>query len=241
VNSRFYGQRMTQMLGLDPTKVVVEPLTIDGAPFVDLELAKTDRPKRIGYLARIAPEKGLHHLIDAYIDLAKRPGCESIGLDIAGWLGEQNRGYFAEQMARLSSAGLADRVRHLGSPDLDGKVAMLCGIDVMSVPTEHEEPKGLSVLEAMATGVPVVLPAKGAFPEIVEQSGGGLLVQPNDPKALADALLQVLQNESLRDELSKAGRQWVLGQRTIQTQAISIVQLIANQVQSAQEPVLQTR
>ena len=234
VNSRFYGQRMTQMLGLDPAKVVVEPLTIDGAPFVNLELAKTDRPKRIGYLARIAPEKGLHHLIDAYIDLAQRPGCESVGLDIAGWLGEQNRGYFAEQMARLSSAGLADRVRHLGSPDLDGKISMLCGIDVMSVPTEHEEPKGLSVLEAMAAGVPVVLPSKGAFPEIIEQSGGGLLVAPNDPKALADALLQVLQNESLRDELSKAGRQWVLGQRTIQTQAISLVQLIANQVQTTE-------
>jgi glycosyltransferase involved in cell wall biosynthesis len=247
VNSRFYGQRMTQMLGLDPAKVVVEPLTIDGAPFAEMKSASNrngaaaNRPQRIGYLARIAPEKGLHHLIDAYIDLAKRPGCESIGLDIAGWLGEQNRGYFSEQMARLSSAGLADRVRHLGSPDLDGKIAMLRGIDVMSVPTEHEEPKGLSVLEAMATGVPVVLPAKGAFPEIVEQSGGGLLVPPNDPKALADALLQVLQNDSLRDELSKAGRQWVLGQRTIQTQAISIVQLIANQVQSAQEPVLQTR
>ncbi|HBJ33512.1 MAG TPA: hypothetical protein DDZ51_01890, partial [Planctomycetaceae bacterium] len=241
VNSRFYGQRMTQMLGLDPSKVVVEPLTIDGAPFVNLELAKTDRPKRIGYLARIAPEKGLHHLIDAYIDLAQRPGCESVGLDIAGWLGEQNRGYFADQMARLGSAGLADRVRHLGSPDLDGKVAMLCGIDVMSVPTEHEEPKGLSVLEAMAAGVPVVLPSKGAFPEIIEQSGGGLLVPPNDPKALADALQQVLQDDSLRDELSMAGRRWVLGERTIQTQAISIAQLIVNQVQAMPEPMAQVQ
>jgi glycosyltransferase involved in cell wall biosynthesis len=241
VNSRFYGQRMTQMLGLDPAKVVVEPLTIDGAPFVNLDLVKMDRPKRIGYLARIAPEKGLHHLIDAYIDLVQRPGCESIGLDIAGWLGEQNRGYFAEQMARLSSAGLADRVRHLGSPDLDGKIAMLRGIDVMSVPTEHEEPKGLSVLEAMAAGVPVVLPSKGAFPEIIQQSGGGLLVPPNDPKALADALQQVLQDDRLRDELSKSGRQWVLGDRTIQTQAISLVQLIANQVQSPPESMVQAR
>ncbi len=247
VNSRFYGQRMTQMLALDPAKVVIEPLTIDGSPFAELDLknmkddAAANRSQRIGYLARIAPEKGLHHLIDAYIDLAQRPGCESIGLDIAGWLGEQNRGYFAQQMARLSSAGLADRVRHLGSPDLQGKVAMLCGIDVMSVPTEHEEPKGLSVLEAMAAGVPVVLPSKGAFPEIIEQSGGGLLVPPNHPKALADALQRVLQDSGLHDELSKAGRQWVLSQRTIQTQAISIVQLIANQVQPAPEPMVQSR
>jgi len=240
VNSRFYGQRMTQMLSLDPAKVAIEPLTIDGAPFAGLDLTKVGndavpkRPQRIGYLARIAPEKGLHHLIDAYIDLARRPGCETIGLDIAGWLGEQNRGYFAEQMSRLAAAGLADRVRHLGSPGLEGKIAMLCGIDVMSVPTEHEEPKGLSVLEAMAAGVPVVLPAKGAFPEIIEQSGGGLLVPPNDTKALADALQRLLQDETLRDGLSKAGRKWVLEERTIENQAISIVQLIARKLQPGQ-------
>ena len=232
VNSRFYGQRMTQMLSLDPSKVVIEPLTIDGAPFVGLDRQKkvrsttAERPKRIGYLARIAPEKGLHHLIDAYIDLARRPGCETVGLDIAGWLGEQNRGYFSEQMARLGDAGLADRVRHLGSPDLDGKIEMLCGIDVMSVPTEHEEPKGLSVLEAMAAGVPVVLPSKGAFPEIIEQSGGGLLVPPNDSKSLADALQRLLEDEALHERLSSAGRKWVLAERTIQKQAVSIVQLI---------------
>lgn len=236
VNSRFYGQRMTQMLSLDPAKIVIEPLTIDGAPFMTLKRdtvvsdAANQRPKRIGYLARIAPEKGLHHLVDAYIELARRPGCESVGLDIAGWLGEQNRGYFSQQMSRLADAGLADRVRHLGSPDLDGKIAMLAGIDVMSVPTEHEEPKGLSVLEAMAAGVPVVLPAKGAFPEIVQQSQGGLLVPPGDARSLADALQRVLQNDDLHASLSSAGRRWVLEERTIQNQAASIVQLIAQKI-----------
>lgn len=242
VNSRFYGQRMTQMLALDPNQVVIEPLTIDSAAFAELELTKHDhdaapkRPQRIGYLARIAPEKGLHHLIDAYIDLARRPGCETVGLDIAGWLGEQNRGYFVEQMARLGDAGLADRVRHLGSPDLKGKIAMLRGIDVMSVPTEHEEPKGLSVLEAMAAGVPVVLPAKGAFPEIIDQSGGGLLVPPNDAKALADALQGLLQDAALRDELAKAGRKWVIEERSTEKQAASIVQLIAGQLRTERLP-----
>jgi len=244
VNSHFYGQRMTQMLALDCDKVVIEPLTIDIAAFAGLELELTKhahdatpkRPQRIGYLARIAPEKGLHHLIAAYIDLARRPGCETVGLDIAGWLGEQNRGYFAEQMARLGDAGLADRVRHLGSPDLPGKIAMLRGIDVMSVPTEHEEPKGLSVLEAMAAGVPVVLPAKGAFPEIIEQSGGGLLVPPNDSKALADALQSLLQDAALRDELAQAGRKWVIEERSTEKQAASIVQLIAEKLQPARLP-----
>jgi glycosyltransferase involved in cell wall biosynthesis len=107
---------------------------------------------------------------------------------------------------------------------------MLRGIDVMSVPTEHEEPKGLSVLESMAAGVPVVLPAKGAFPEIIEQSGGGLLVPPNDAKALADALQGLLQDAVLRDDLAKAGRKWVIEERTTEKQAASIVQLIADKL-----------
>jgi len=234
VNSRFYGDRMTRLLSLDPEQVVVEPLTIDAAPFMGIgwpkpEAEATDhRVRRIGYLARISPEKGLHHLVDAFIDLAKRPGCETVVLDIAGWLGEQNRDYFNHQMDRLSGAGLAERVRHHGSPDLDGKVAMLRTLDVMCVPTEHEEPKGLSVLEAMAAGVAVVLPAKGAFPEIIEQSSGGLLVPAGSPKDLADALQRLLEDNALRGQLAAAGRSWVLGQRTIQTQAESIVRLITS-------------
>jgi glycosyltransferase involved in cell wall biosynthesis len=232
VNSRFYGERMTGLFSLDPSKIVIQPLTIDGTPFAAIDRRRTtqnqadNRPKRVGYFARIAPEKGLHHLVDAFLDLANRPGCETVGLDIAGWLGEQNRDYFENQMDRLAAAGLRDRVRHLGSPDLNGKLEMLAGIDVMSVPTEHEEPKGLSILESMAAGVPVVLPAKGAFPEIVEQSRGGILVSPGDSKLLADGLQRLLEDSRLHDEMAIAGRNWVLSQRTVQNQARSFIQML---------------
>ena len=62
------------------------------------------------------------------------------------------------------------------------KIAFLHGLDVLSVPATYEEPKGLFLLEAMATGVPVVQPRRGAFPEIVETTGGGLLVEPDEPR-----------------------------------------------------------
>lgn len=235
VNSRFYGDRMAGLFTLDPGKIVIHPLTIDGTPFESIDRRRANqnrevnRPKRVGYFARIAPEKGLHHLVDAFLDLASRPGCETVGLDIAGWLGEQNRGYFENQMERLSAAGLMDRVRHLGSPDLNGKLEMLAGIDVMSVPTEHEEPKGLSILESMAAGVPVVLPAKGAFPEIIEQSSGGLLVPPGNAKLLADGLQRLLEDTDLHEEMSRAGRDWVLSQRTVQNQAKSLIEILRTQ------------
>ncbi len=227
VNSHFYAQRMVEMLELEPERVRVVPLAIDTSPFESLEpLPRGDRPLTVGYFARISPEKGLHHLVDAFIDLASRDSCESVHLDIAGWLGAQHQGYFDQQWQKLRDAGLEQRVRHLGSPELAGKIAMLRGIDVLSVPTQHEEPKGLFVLEAMAAGVPVVQPAVGAFPEIIEASGGGLLVPPEQPERLADALQQVLLNPELRARLGAAGRAWVLSERTIQGQAASLLQLI---------------
>ena len=53
---------------------------------------------------------------------------------------------------------------------------------MLSVPATYEEPKGIFLLEAMASGVPVVQPRRGAFPEIIESTGGGLIVEPDEPK-----------------------------------------------------------
>jgi len=127
----------------------------------------------------------------------------------------------------LAGAGLAHRVRHWGSPDFAAKIDFLGSIDVMCLPTEHEEPKGLSVLEAMAAGVPVVLPAKGAFPELIERSGGGILVDSVDPILLADGLQRLLADDDLRSGLAAAGRRWVLDNATTSGQAKSLVDMIS--------------
>ena len=92
--------------------------------------------------------------------------------------------------------------------DLEGKVRFLRSLDVLSVPTSYHEPKGLYVLEALANGVPVVQPRHGAFPEVVEATGGGVLVEPDDPAALAEGLAQLLDDPN-RGALGRAGRQAV--------------------------------
>ena len=68
-----------------------------------------------------------------------------------------------------------------GRFDLAGKLALLDSVDVLSVPTVYQEAKGIYVLEAWARGVPVVQPNHGSFPELIEMTGAGLLVPPNDP------------------------------------------------------------
>jgi glycosyltransferase involved in cell wall biosynthesis len=79
----------------------------------------------------------------------------------------------------------------------------------MSVPTPYDEPKGVFLLEALASGVPVVQPRRGAFPEIVEKTGGGLLVTPDDPEALADGLFKLWNDRALARSLGERGAKGV--------------------------------
>ncbi len=169
----------------------------------------TGRPLTIGYFARICPEKGLHVLVEAFRALTQADGAPPCRLRVSGWLGENNRRYFNDLRNRLEGWGLADRFEHVESPDHTSKVRFLQGLDVLSVPTVYREPKGLYVLEAWANGVPVVQPRHGSFPELVEQTGGGLLVNPDDPADLARGLRQLLEDPGRRAELGRKGQEAV--------------------------------
>ena len=89
------------------------------------------------------------------------------------------------------------------------------------MPTVFQEPKGLYALEAMAAGVPVVLPAHGAFPELLEASGGGVLFAPGDETGLALALSELLLDAERRLALGCIGQQFVHQQRNASVMAES--------------------
>jgi glycosyltransferase involved in cell wall biosynthesis len=164
------------------------------------------KPFTVGYFARICPEKGFHHIVDAFTHLNKMPRMHSARLHVSGWLGENNRAYFNEQVARLKQSGLHEHFLHVECPDHASKVRFLHDIDVLSVPTTYREPKGLYVLEALANGVPVVQPRHGSFPEWIEHTGGGLLVDPNAPEQLALALKQLHDDLALRQQMGTRGQ-----------------------------------
>jgi glycosyltransferase involved in cell wall biosynthesis len=173
----------------------------------------------IGYFARICPEKGLHTLVEAFRLLKQTPGLPPCRLRISGWLGENNRAYFEDLQRKLRDGGLADQVDHVPAPDHAGKVKFMHEIDVLSVPTSYREPKGLYVLEALANGVPVVQPRHGSFPELVEATGGGLLVNPKDPADLARGLRRLLEDPQQREELGRRGRDAVWQRFTAEAMA----------------------
>src|SRR5262249_21976488 len=163
----------------------------------------------IGYFARICPEKGLHHLVEAFRLLRKQPDAPPCRLHVSGWLGENNKPYLENLRQQLHAAGLADDFSHVESPDHAGKVRFLQGLDVLSVPTVYREPKGLYILEALANSIPVVQPRHGSFPELIEMTGGGHLVNAEDPEDLARGLARVLSDQVYREELGRKGKEAV--------------------------------
>jgi glycosyltransferase involved in cell wall biosynthesis len=206
--SRYYADFMSSYLAIPRERIhVVYPgLNLRGHGGPPL---RDGGPPVIGYFARVCPEKGLHVLAEAFRLLRDFPGAPPARLRVSGWLGENNRAYFERVRQTLTAAGLGDRFEHVESPDHASKVRFLQGLDVMSVPTTYREPKGLYVLEAMANGVPVVQPRHGSFPELVEATGGGLLVNPDDPRDLAGGLCRLLEDVARREELGRKGKEAV--------------------------------
>ena len=211
VNSEYYRDFMSDYLKIDKEKFRVVPLGLDVSDFADHAAQpierKEPRPPTVGFLARLAEEKGLHILVEAFLLLRRLPGTESTRLHIAGWLGSPNEAYANEQFAKLEAAGLSDAFCYAGTVSRREKIEFLHGLDVLSVPTTYREPKGLFVLEAIAAGVPVVQPDHGAFPELIQRLGGGRLTPPNDPEQLAAALHELLTNPEDRKELASRGRE----------------------------------
>lgn len=218
--------------GLPERKVHVVRLGIsldgfDGPP------AAPSCPFTVGFFARIAPEKGLRELAEAYILLRRRMGSRPAALRAAGYLAPEHKPYLQAVRQRLNAAALGHEFHYDGSPDRAAKIAFLRGLHVLSVPCTYDEPKGLSLLEAMAAGVPIVQPRRGAFPEIVEQTAGGILVEPDNPASLADALYGLSIDPAAAVEL---GRQGAAGVREhysagrMAARALEIYQAVAAQV-----------
>ncbi|MEO6213326.1 MAG: glycosyltransferase family 4 protein [Vicinamibacterales bacterium] len=202
--SQYYMDFMPEYLGVPRSRMRLAPLGINLDAFTPRP-PRRDGPFTIGYLARIAPEKGLHALAEAYVRLRTRPGTDGIRLIAAGFLPAEHHPYLDEVRATLRAAEVEQEFVYRGELDRTQKVAFLHELDVLSVPTTYKEPKGLFVLEAMAAGVPVVQPRHGAFPEMIARTGGGLLVEPHDPDALADGILSLRADPALAAALGRAG------------------------------------
>jgi glycosyltransferase involved in cell wall biosynthesis len=142
---------------------------------------------------------------------------------VAGYLGREHRRYLARIEKELEVDGLLSEYRYHGTLDRKGKIDFLRSLDVFSVPTDYRESKGISLLEAMASGVPAIQPRHGTFVEVVETTGGGKLVAPGDGRALADGLADLVLDSERRRALGRRAAEGVRSHYTVERMAESTV------------------
>ena len=206
--STYYAEMFSNWAGLDRSKIDVVWPGIALKDYAEMSGASTDsRSPMIGFLARFVPEKGLHLLVDAFVHLYRSGEFPGLRLIAGGYVSRAYKPYIDGIRKTIRSYGLENCIKLLGTLERADKLNFFKQIDVFSVPAPYREPKGISILEALAAGVPVVQPDHGAYPEWVNATGGGLLHRPNDSVDLAEKLAVLLRDAALRKKLGEHGRQ----------------------------------
>lgn len=205
--SRYTAELMGTRLGLERARVHVVPNGLELGAYAPP--AHFEGPPTLGYVARLTRDKGLETLVEAFVRLKRRAEHGALRLVAAGAVLASDRAPLAALRARLAAAGLEDAAEFHGNVSLAQKLDVLRRCTVFSVPAIYGESFGLYLLEAWAMGLPVVQPAHGAFPELLEATQGGLLCKPGDAGALADALHALLVDAPRARRLGESGRRAV--------------------------------
>ena len=229
--SEFYVERMHTLLGIPLEKIAVVPLGINTDGYEGPRPGRSGA-FRIGYFARVAPEKGLMELAEAYRMLRQEKGLPPSRLEAAGYLGAEHRDYLARVERQLGEWGLGTEFHYHGTVDREQKIQFLRSLDVLSVPGPYPDPKGTYLLEAMATGTPVVEPRRGAYTETIERTGGGLLVGPTT-EALADGILELWRNPDLAASLGARGADGVRQHYSVAREADRVIEVFERVVRES--------
>jgi len=220
--SEYTGGLMRTRLALSGERVEVVPNGIDPANF---PAARRDGPPTIGYLARLCRDKGLETLVEAFRLLKRRPEHAALRLVAGGTTLAYDRAPLAALEARLAADGLAGAFEFRQNLSLAQKLALLAETTVFSVPATYGESFGLYLLEAWASGLPVVQPEHGAFPELLNSTGAGLLVRPDDPSSLAEGLHALLLDPERAAELGRRGREAVRTRFSLERMALDVARI----------------
>ena len=231
--SEWYAGYMADYFGISSAKVKVVRLGVDSTTG---EPAERREPFTVGYLARIAPEKGLHLLCEAWRRFREKASGPA-RLRVAGYLAPEHRPYLEGLKLQMATWGYSADFEYAGELDHEAKARFLSEAHVFSVPVVYDDPKGLYALEAIAAGIPVVLPARGSLKEHVERTGGGILAAPDDPQGLADAWFQLKENPALAREMGRRGREMITRHYSVRSMAQQTLEVY--QALTASQPVLQ--
>lgn len=200
-------------------------------------------PRRLLSVSRIAPEKGIHVLLEAFELIAREDPHATLTLVGPEWIAPREdivdlcldkavaagldpfyKGSYLLQLKQKLSPEAAKRVTFAGLVAHNDVPAYYANSDIYVSATLHES-FGMSVIEAMAAGLPVVAPRIKAFEDLISDGQTGLLVEEINPSAIAAAVLKLFKNPELGKSISCAAREMVCAQFSWDTISSSLLQL----------------
>lgn len=166
------------------------------------------------FVGRIAAEKGVSTLIEAMATVVRSAPGVVLRIVGPGADGTERGGYLRVCQEMVQKLGLEASVRFEGEVPNAELPRLLRSARVLVVPSVWEEPCGVVVLEGLACGTPVVGSRVGGIPELIEEGRTGLLVPPQDPQALAAALISALVDRDLQESAGRLGPRVVAERHT---------------------------
>ena len=222
--SDFFAGVMKERMKLKDEQLKTIHLGVDVEDYQYIS-TREKKERNVGYISRMCHKDGFDIVVDAFIELKKKPGFDDVKLIATGGSTGDDAKFNKEQKQKLKDAGLLDSFEIL--PDFEGNEVndFFKRVSMVSVPVRIGEAFGMYLLEAMASGVPVVQPALGAFPEIIEISGGGVNYMPNTPEKLSETWADLLNDPDKLEELSKKGYEGTNKKFNIHNHAKEIITL----------------
>lgn len=217
--------------GVSPqeTRIIYGAIDTSRYPYRNgLSEAEPDDLLSLLYIGRLTPDKGAHTAIEALGYLARQCGFNQLKLTIVG-TGEPDYEAHLRQLARQEK--IESAVTFLGAQPKEAIPALYHQADIFLFTSIWPEPFGRVLVEAMASGVAVVGTATGGAAEILVENQNALLFAPDDAVGLATQVARLVESPSLRQQLTKAGRQTALAKFDLQrmtTEIETYLRLIVN-------------
>ena len=221
--SNYFANAMKKRMNLPSEKVHTFYLGVDAEDYKYIPVQ--EKPRNVGYISRMCHKDGFDIVVDAFINLKKKPGFEDVKLIATGGLTGDDKKFLKEQKQKIKDNNLEDSFEIIEEFEGDTRHNFFNKVSIVSVPVRIGEAFGMYLLESMASGIPVVQPALGAFPEIIERSGGGVTYMPNTPIKLSETWADLLTNPEKLEKLSRDGYEGTKKNFNIHNHAAEIIGL----------------
>lgn len=230
--SKYYKDLFTSKTGLKGNNVIVVPLGFD--PEKEAASRIDRKPSAIGYFSRINQHNGFDKLVDAFIEMKKKDLIPGLTLNVCGGFTGVDRQFLSQQIRKIREEKLEKSVKIYPEFQGDKKAEFFSDVDVISVPVRKYDGYGLYILEANGAGIPVVQPATGAFPEIIEKTGGGIVYSPDTVSELASSLYNLLKDKELIKELGYKGMKMVKQELSLSKMSAGLSEVYNKAINNAQ-------